>query len=728
MPKRTAVFGVLASVCLLAPAAIAAGRSRATVLPANKHAAANTSNSSKPGKRRAARLKEMVVYGVKPRADKIELSPHRIANPAAVTVATYPLQVKAVTTSYGDLLRPLTGVTVDNYGQGGLGYGVSIRGFDQGEHGRDVATFIDGVPQNQTSSIQVNGYTDLNTINPQLINSVTLTRGPFDIRAGDFNIGGSVDYTTLDTPASGLTLMGGQYGTVSGNGIISGKLGETSGFASLLIDDTQGYRHNESLFRINTFDKINFPLLDGIGSLRFQFLNDTFGAPSYINRTAVESGQLSPTTAINPTDGGGRTEENFVFNYRQPDTQAPFSLNLYAIHNVFNRYATFSPNAMPINPLTPGQSLTADRRYTLGGNGDKFWLFQLPFDVKADLLTGLGLRSDIANAKQYSTIERRETANTVNVNFNIHNPFGYVQTDIKPIAWLKLTGGFRYDEFFFDLHDFVTPARVAPQTGAFQPKGGVVLTPLAGLDMFFNIGQGVRSPSAVFDLPSNPGLGVTTVTSEEADLQYNSRDIRWHLLGSVYITDLTNEIRENPPPMPATNLGPSRREGFDLEGGYRLLQIRRGITCSLLASYSGLRARLTGDQHGMGSDVPNTPKWLAKYGVELRWPLFEADSPYTVFIYANQQFVGESELDPAAHQHSGSYSRFNFDLWYTNANWFGTSIFFNAITYPFGRFNEAAFEFSPTIVGIAPQSSVTLMGGFHAPLDILSTRSLRFIR
>ncbi|MGH7877976.1 MAG: TonB-dependent receptor, partial [Candidatus Binataceae bacterium] len=516
----------LALVCLFALPARGDQPVPNAASTASVSVSATTSETPPVAKKRPRRLKEIVVYGVKPEPDKGDLSPSRAAYPASVTVATYPQAVKATTTSYGDLLRPLTGVVVDNFGQGALGYGIAIRGFDQGMHGRDVATFIDGVPQNQTSDIQVDGYTDLNSINPELINSVTLTRGPFDVRAGNYNIGGSVNYTTLDNSPSGLTISGGQFGAVGGNLIYGGSVGGVNGFASLLVDDTQGYRHNDGLFRINTFDKINFPLLDGMGSLRFQFLNDTGGAPSYINRAAVLSGRLSPTTAINPTDGSGRTEENVVFNYREPDSAAPLSLNVYALHNVFNRYSTFSTNSLPINPLTPGQSFTADRRYTFGANGDKFWRFPLPFGVKADLLTGLGLRSDIANAKQYSTIERRQTANTVNVNFNIHNPFGYVQTDIKPVRWLKLTGGFRYDEFFFDYHDRITPARNAPQTGAFQPKGGVTVIPLPGLDVFFNIAQGVRSPSAVFDLPTNNALGVTTVTTEETGIQYNSLDTR----------------------------------------------------------------------------------------------------------------------------------------------------------------------------------------------------------
>jgi outer membrane receptor protein involved in Fe transport len=719
MLKRTAVFCFVAAVCLQSSVA-SADQIIPKKDPTTRTPVAAAQKKSPTPKQQPLPLMELVLHGGEPQLNKIDLSPSRATDPASVTVATYPAEVKRSTNSYGDLLRPLTGVTVNTYGQGGLGYGVSIRGFDTLEHGRDVATFIDGVPQNQTSSIQINGYTDLNDLNPELVNGVTLTRGPFDVRAGDFNIGGAVNFTTLDHPQSGLTLMGGQYGTVRGNGIYSGNVGDLSGFASLLIDNTQGYSQNSNLFRINTFDKVLFPMLGGIGALRLQFFHDTAGAPGYISRTLVESGQLSPTATVNSTDGTDRTEANVVFNYRQPDSDQPLSVNLYAIHNVFNRYRTGGD--VPVDPLLLGQALSADRRYTIGGNGEKFWLFSLPFAIQADLLAGAGLRSDIANAKQYSLEMRPHLAPVTiatNVNFNIHNPFGFAQVDIKPLRWLKLTGSFRYDEFFFDVHDLITPARVAPDKGAFEPKGGLTITPLTGLDLFANIGQGIRSPSAVFDLPLNPGVNMTTVTSEEVGVQYNSPHGQWHFLGSVYTTNLSDEIEEPAPPAPPINLGPSRRNGFDTEGGYRLLETDSGVTAYLLTSYSALEARLVGNQHGAGTDVPNVPKWLAKYGGELRWPLFSPSSNRVLFLYANQQFLGESELDTAAHQHAGSYSRFNLDAWYSNAKWLGASAFFEATIYPYGRFNETAVEFGSGAVGINPKPTMTLQGGLHLPLTFL---------
>jgi hypothetical protein len=59
-------------------------------------------------------------------------------------------------------------VTVDEYGQGGVGYGVAMRGFEAGNHGNVVASFVDGVPINKVGSFDAEGYTDLNLLIPQL--------------------------------------------------------------------------------------------------------------------------------------------------------------------------------------------------------------------------------------------------------------------------------------------------------------------------------------------------------------------------------------------------------------------------------------------------------------------------------------------------------------------------------------------------------------------------------
>ena len=55
---------------------------------------------------------------------------------------------------------------------------------------------------------------------------------------------------------------------------------------------------------------------------------------------------------------------------------------------------------------------------------------------------------------------------------------------------------------------------------------------LQGRGRFADIGQEVRSPKTVFDLPINLYLRVTAVTTEETDVQYFA-DRRWRFFSSL---------------------------------------------------------------------------------------------------------------------------------------------------------------------------------------------------
>ena len=94
------------------------------------------------------------------------------------------------------LFRSLPGFNVATYGQGAIGYGMAMRGFSDGDHGRDIAYFIDGVPVNEISSIHTPNYADLNILIPETVSRIEVIRGPFSVEAGNSNLGGSVFITT----------------------------------------------------------------------------------------------------------------------------------------------------------------------------------------------------------------------------------------------------------------------------------------------------------------------------------------------------------------------------------------------------------------------------------------------------------------------------------------------------------------------------------------------------
>ena len=95
-----------------------------------------------------------------------DLSTAASALPAASTTIDATRLERTPASSYGDLFRSLPGVDVASYGQGSIAYGMAMRGYGEGDHGRDIAYFIDGVPVNEISSSHTANYADTSTSYP----------------------------------------------------------------------------------------------------------------------------------------------------------------------------------------------------------------------------------------------------------------------------------------------------------------------------------------------------------------------------------------------------------------------------------------------------------------------------------------------------------------------------------------------------------------------------------
>ena len=159
------------------------------------------------------------------------------AAPASVTTfGKRDLDSRTLTT-YGDIYRGVTGMQVLEHGQGLVAYGVTMRGFDEG-HGRNIATYLDGMPLNVTGSQHTNGYADLSQLIPELVNRVEIVRGPFSVYAGNHAVAGSVQYYTDAMPATsikatvdnfGRTRVVPIYATAAGPGRFLAALDATQG-------------------------------------------------------------------------------------------------------------------------------------------------------------------------------------------------------------------------------------------------------------------------------------------------------------------------------------------------------------------------------------------------------------------------------------------------------------------------------------------------------------------
>ena len=368
---------------------------------------------------------------------------------------------------------------MSNYGQGAVGYGISLRGYTEAEHGRDIAYFIDGVPINEVSSIHTPNYVDLNILIPETVKSIEVIRGPFWIEAGDSNLGGSVNILTKRSePFASATGSGGSFDTA--RGLITYSRIDTE-IEPYLVGEgyrTDGYRENSYINRYDAFNKFNIPFADGsVLSLRGQFYGTDFGAPGYINRDQVLAGVISPRTAVNMTDGGNKELQNLVANYSNGPVDQELSALAYVVHNHFERYADFGS----------GQQGQIEDRVQTGGRLRKVLTIDGPGLLPTQILIAGTWRNDSIDALQGPSVARNIISQTLNVATNETNLAGYGQVQIKPLPILKITAGTRYDRFLYDIDNRLDPTKSSnPSLEIWSPKFGAALTPWPWVSVFTN--------------------------------------------------------------------------------------------------------------------------------------------------------------------------------------------------------------------------------------------------
>jgi hypothetical protein len=103
----------------------------------------------------------------------------------------------------GDILEVVPGLIVTQHSGSGKSNQMFLRGFNL-DHGTDFATWIDGMPINMPTHGHGQGYTDLNFIIPELVDSVEFRKGPYYTDVADFSSAGAAFFSTPSKLDSGI--------------------------------------------------------------------------------------------------------------------------------------------------------------------------------------------------------------------------------------------------------------------------------------------------------------------------------------------------------------------------------------------------------------------------------------------------------------------------------------------------------------------------------------------
>lgn len=619
-----------------------------------------------------SRLNEVLItdQGQQP---KSSVSIKSEALPTAVTIIDAEEIKRTNAKDFTDLLRKVPGINAYSFGQNDIGAPVKVRGFTgTGAHGGDVATYVDGVPQNFPSAAQGGpGMSDLSWLTPDMIERIEVIKGPFSALYGDQNRAGAINIVTRSRGASSLGATAGRYDFYRLNGVFAKEMpGGGSLFSTAETFHNGGYRDNSDIERLNLFAKWSRPMAGGRLGVRGNYYEADWNAPGYLRIDDLRNGVVKPSDRdpYSPPLYGEAQRYATVITYT-PDGEQGLTATAFTEHYEKTR-------ALGGGTLTR-HNVQHDDREVYGGRAFYNWQFNSRGAVTAGGEARLD-QGDGSNQRYENGAPTGLYNNAYGLDLLTYGVF--VQGQYQVLDQLKLIGGLRHDRFDYDIENRKRPAASASvETSVSTPRLGVVYAATPSFSVFANYGEGFRSPAEREISPpgggtlplgsagGSPSLGLDPPTVQGRDLGFNARlGNRWVVNGAVYSTENQDEIREDVPGSGVyVNIGDTTRDGAELDAQFFLDE-----RWTFYGSYGYVRARIENPAVAGQELVSGQPENIYKLGADYTAPWWNgtlyanfayeriADSPYYVGAGTTPQYAELYERWDLRLSHEKNHSRY----------------------------------------------------------------------
>lgn len=405
----------------------------------------------------------------------------------------------------GELLEAVPGLIVTQHSGDGKANQYFLRGFNL-DHGTDLATSVDGVPVNMPTHGHGQGYTDINFVIPELVQSIEYRKGTYYAETGNFSAAGTVDMRYRRTLAAPLLVL--ETGEDSyARGLIAAapQLGGGTLLVGLDYAHIDGpWQLEENYRKRNGLLRYSRETQRGQFGLTAQGYEGDWRSTDQIPLRAVQSGRIDRFGTIDPTDAGNSHRYSLSGDWSGSLGSGRSTALLYALDYDLDLYSNFSYFTDPDNG---DQFQQIDQRRIYGGEGS--WQTSFDWFGRAqDFATGVQVRhDDIGKVGLYRTIAR-ERFDTIREDAVRQTSYGiYGSANTRWTDKVRTTVGLRADRFEFDVDAGLAANSGRESDSIVSPKFALVLGPWRKTEFFFNAGKGFHS---------NDARG-TTITVDPAD-------------------------------------------------------------------------------------------------------------------------------------------------------------------------------------------------------------------
>ncbi len=372
-----------------------------------------------------------------------------------------------------------------------------LRGFSL-DHGTDFAGFVDDVPYNLPTNAHGQGYLDLNSVIPELIEVVDFRKGPYYANVGDFSSTGSASIHYFDKLPYGICKMeAGQYDWFR---CVVANSGDFGGGSLLYAVETNYYDGPYTLKQHagRYVGVLKWSVGDDNDhiTLSAQAYNGSGNAPNQIPLRAVQQGLIPSLGEIDYSDF--ITTQRYTLNAQwlhKGNDGSVTQANTYGVYYSLSLFSNFT--FALVDPVNGDQINQIDRRWIGGFNSSHSWNSRLLGDQVVNTV-GLQLRNDyIPHVGLHNTANRQLVTAVSDDKVEELSTGLYFATQVKWAEKIRTVTGGRMDWYYFNVDAQDTPENSGKRDAKlFSPKGALVLGPWNKTEFYLNGGFSFHSNDA----------------------------------------------------------------------------------------------------------------------------------------------------------------------------------------------------------------------------------------
>ena len=471
------------------------------------------------------------------------------------------------------------------------------------------------------------GYADLHFVIPEMVDNLSLSKGPYEARTGDLNTAGAVRFQTRKTlPRSFVKLEGGQFGYTRGVAALNlfgsqadNAESKQSAYIATEYMATDGFfEAGQNFKRLNVLAKYNY-IISPTSTLTLSASHFTsrWNASGQIPIRAVQAGLITDFGSIDNTEGGQTSRQNLNLQLSQKVGDGIFKNQVFYSRYAFNLFSNFTFFAR--DSVNGDQIQQTEARDIFGYNGS----YEISHDLGGKIFTstiGANLRNDEISPISLSNTRKRAFISDVKRGTVSQANGGlYLQEHIAITPRFSATLGLRADVFKFSYDNQLDSTVGSPKVkGIMSPKLNLSYNATPKTQFYLSAGTGFHSNDA--RAITTPNLGGVATNNKAlpratgADLGVNLTQVNnLYINAAVFVLDLENEYVYVGDEGVVEVSGYTRRTGADLSARYQVLPW-------LFADFDFniTNPRYTGAAEEGARNVPLAPRLTSIGGLSIR--------------------------------------------------------------------------------------------------------------